>query len=189
VPIGAAVEPFLQHREKQIDTPILVMGLCGSLNPIYTIGDIVIYKTVMASAEDSTNHWKYSSSLLEELTARLADQLPVSPVAAWASQQFINAAEAKKRLGATYGVDVVDMESKAILASFPTDQIATLRVVSDDCEHDLPDLSTAINPDGKLLPLPLIGAMLHHPIGMSRLIRGSLLGLRKLQLLTEALFS
>jgi len=39
-----------------------------------------------------------------------------------------------------------------------------LRVISDDCEHDLPDLTSALSPDGSLQPLPLAIGLLRQPL-------------------------
>jgi hypothetical protein len=66
--------------------------------------------------------------------------------------------------------------------------VAMLRAVSDDCHHDLPDLSAAIAPDGSLRPLPLARSLLSRPIAASHLIRGSLAGLKQLERLTRQLF-
>jgi hypothetical protein len=78
------------------------------------------------------------------------------------------------------------MEGSAILSALPQAQIAMLRVVSDDCEHQLPDLSAAVG--SQLRTLPLITAMLRQPVGSLRLIRGSLRGLKALEQLTRRLF-
>jgi hypothetical protein len=47
-----------------------------------------------------------------------------------------------------------------------------LRVVSDDSKHDIPNLTSAINSDGSLQPLPLAITMIRQPIAATRLIRG-----------------
>ena len=66
---------------------------------------------------------------------------------------------------------------------------ASLRVVSDDFIHDLPDLNKAIHENGNLKFLPLALAMVRQPIAAMRLIEGSLTGLKVLQRITTKLFS
>ena len=84
------------------------------------------------------------------------------------------------------------MEGSAILTALPQAQIAMLRVISDDCEHELPDLSEAIGSQaigtGKLRTLPLVTTLLRQPLGSLRLIRGSLRGLKALEQITRQLF-
>ena len=96
----------------------------------------------------------------------------------------------KHQLGQVYQAGVVDMEGYALLKVLNRlgVAVAMLRVISDDCYYDLPDLNFAINPDGKLEPLPLAMGMLRQPIAATRLIRGALQGLRVLQQVTADLF-
>jgi hypothetical protein len=67
--------------------------------------------------------------------------------------------------------------------------VAMLRVVSDDLTGDLPDLSQAIDGKGNLKTASLAIAMLRQPLAATRLIRGSLIGLKALQQITTELFS
>jgi hypothetical protein len=60
-----------------------------------------------------------------------------------------------------------------------------LRVVSDNAQHDLPNLANAIDQNGALQPLPLAWSMVKQPIAAMRLIRGSLQGLKRLQAVAE----
>jgi nucleoside phosphorylase len=95
-----------------------------------------------------------------------------------ASDRLIWSAAEKRHLGR--GVDVVDMEGFAALEFFLPQGVPTamLRVVSDDEHHDIPDLTPAFNSDGSLQPL-----------AATRLIRGSLVGLKVLEQVTKLLFS
>jgi hypothetical protein len=194
IPIGLAAEPVLRLRAAEMASPVLVMGLCGSLQPVHSIGAVVLYQRVLAAEHTepayqtdapTTQQWSCDATLIQQLPQRLSPTL----VTAWSSERFIQTAAAKQQLAAVHRVEVVDMEAKAILGSLPTANVAMLRVVSDDCNHDLPDLATAISPTGNLLPLHLTRTALRHPIGMSRLISGSLRGLQVLQQVTTALFS
>jgi len=54
---------------------------------------------------------------------------------------------AEKPLGQSYNAEVVDMEGFAALEVLSqAGVVAMLRVISDDCEHDLPDLTSALSP-------------------------------------------
>ncbi|MBV9388464.1 MAG: hypothetical protein JOZ78_18730 [Chroococcidiopsidaceae cyanobacterium CP_BM_ER_R8_30] len=63
-----------------------------------------------------------------------------------------------------------------------------VRVVSDSCHHNIPDLTSAISPSGSLQPLPLALRLIRQPIAGTRLIRGALRGLQVLQQVTTYLF-
>ena len=62
-----------------------------------------------------------------------------------------------------------------------------LRVVSDDCASDLPNLNAAVNADGSLSPLALAMQMLRHPIRARHLIACSLRALGELSAAAEEL--
>jgi nucleoside phosphorylase len=88
----------------------------------------------------------------------------------------------KAHLAQTYNADVVDMEgyiALQFLSQFGI-AVAMVRVVSDDCQHDLPDLSNAFDAAGSLQPFPLALAMLRRPIAAIQLIQGSWQGLTQL---------
>ncbi|HTL89989.1 MAG TPA: phosphorylase [Leptolyngbya sp.] len=176
VPIPAGSErTFNFDRFSNIDN-ILVMGLCGSLSPRFEVGAIALYRSclnISGSVKDCDR----------ALTQRLQNQLQVSPVVGLMSDRVICLAAEKRDLGKAYGAEVVDMEGFAILSQIP---VAMLRVVSDGIEGDLPDLSGVIS-DGKVQTLPMVKAMIRTPIAATRLIRGSLTGLKKLRQLAASL--
>jgi nucleoside phosphorylase len=191
VPIPVGIQPvvrYLQHWQQRSDLKsihtVLVMGLCGSLNPVYGVGDRVLYKD---SLDDQRNRWQGDRSLTQAIQSRL--NVPL--VRALTSDRFVASAQEKQQLAQTYGADVVDMEGTAILKSLEGMNlaIATLRVVSDDCHQDLPDLNHAIDANGSLQPLPMSWGMIRQPIAAARLIRGSLKGLHTLQTIATALLS
>jgi hypothetical protein len=66
--------------------------------------------------------------------------------------------------------------------------VAMLRVISDDVRHNIPNLTNAFD-DGSLQTFPLAMGLLRQPIAATRLVSGSLRGLRVLQDLTTFLFS
>lgn len=192
IPIPMGVEPvkqFLATQQGLKGTSILVMGLCGSLRPLYQIGDCVLYDSALTLATGEVKSWACSTQLSDRLQSRLPT--PLRRVKAWTSDQFVHLAPAKRHLANTYSTEVVDMEATAILEILVGggSEITMLRVVSDDCNHDLPDLSSVISSVGTLMPRPLAMTMLRYPLGSFRLFRGSLIGLRVLREVTAKLFS
>lgn len=151
---------------------ILVMGLCGSLTPRLGVGAVALYTACIDFAGIERNCDR-------ALTHRLQDRFQVSPIRGLTSDRVICSAREKCDLGRTYQADVVDMEGSAVAAL--NGAVAMLRVVSDDTEHDLPDLDGTIDANGKLQPLPLAIALCKRPIAATRLIRGSLVGLNVLR--------
>jgi Phosphorylase superfamily len=166
--------PLAQSAQAQ-SADIIVMGLCGSLTPDLTIGDTVQYRDCLAATGPT---WP---------CAPWPD--PAIPlVTAFTSDRIIHTAADKQSLAHTYQADVVDMEGAAMLSvlgplGIP---VTMLRVVSDDAEHDLPDINAAIDATGNLQPWPLTVGMMRQPIAASRLIRGSMQGLSKLKQLAAA---
>jgi hypothetical protein len=86
----------------------------------------------------------------------------------------------KRRLGDRYRADVVDMESAVCWPPCPQAKVAILRVISDDCSHDLPDIAGAIGPDGSLRADTLARSFLKRPIAALKFISGSLQALKTL---------
>ncbi len=89
----------------------------------------------------------------------------------------------KHRLGETYAVVAIDMESFAVLDFFQAKGIpvAILRVISDDVNQTLPDLSDVFDSEGNLKSLELAKKMVQRPWGAIQLIRSSLIALKKLE--------
>jgi nucleoside phosphorylase len=171
IPIGIApVTKWLETQEINADR-ILVMGLCGALAPELNAGDAVVYTSCQSPAGEV---W----SMIEgfEGLGRI--------VRGVTSDRILTTAQGKREF-AHLG-DVVDMEGMAIARAFPN-RVAMLRVVSDSANQDLPDLSGAISPEGKLLAWPMAKAMIKQPQLSLGLIRGSLGALKMLEKLAQRL--
>ncbi|WP_416667481.1 5'-methylthioadenosine/S-adenosylhomocysteine nucleosidase family protein [Egbenema bharatensis] len=183
-PVTRYLQHWQQHSDLQSIYTVLIMGLCGSLNPSYGVGDVVLYENCL---DQQRNLWQGDRTLNAMIQSRLEAPL----VQALTSDRLIASAQDKQILAQTSGADIVDMEGTAILKTLEGMNlaIATLRVVSDDCHHDLPDLNRAIDANGSLRPLPMAWGMIRQPIAATRLIRGSLKGLKTLQTATTILFS
>jgi purine-nucleoside phosphorylase len=195
IPVGIEpVREYLQQWSKtkdfchEIKPGVLVMGLCGSLTQQYKVGDILLYQDCMYQQQvQDCNH-----PLTSHIQSKVNNQpSTVYIVKSLTSDRIICSATEKRYLGETMGVDVVDMEGFAALEFFNQIgvEVAMLRVVSDDCHHDIPDISAAINSDGSLQPLSLALRFMRQPIAATRLIRGSLQGLKVLEQVTQSLFS
>jgi hypothetical protein len=201
VPIGTksvknCLEKWCAGRTFPTDRPqkILLMGLCGSLSPQYRVGDAVIYRDCLyASNLSNTQIQTCSHELFERLEQLLKHK--IKTVRGLRSDRLIWSATEKARLGQLYTADVVDMEGFAVIETlqsiFPTQtpEIGIIRVVSDDCDRDIPNLEGAIDVNGSLQTFPLAMSFLKQPIAAARLIRGSLKGLKALEQLTGELFS
>jgi hypothetical protein len=129
-----------------------------------------------------------SQAILQKLQSQ--ENLPtIAHVQALSTARVICRAQDKLKLASQFPASVVDMEGWVALQDLHKRgmAVAMLRVVSDDCQHDLPDLSAAFSAEGQLLPLPLALGMIRQPLGALRLIRGSLRGLKVLEQLAAAL--
>lgn len=196
IPIGPApltkylenllqVRHFWQHPQPKV----LLMGLCGSLTPSYSVGEIVLYQSCIYGSNASTSLQYCDLELTNTLHKRLPER--VASVRALTSDRLIYTATEKRHLGQLYNTSVVDMEGFATLEMLNRAGVAVamLRVISDDCDHNLPDLSLALSSDGSLQSLPLAISLLKQPIAAARLIRGGLKGLQVLRKVTTCLFA
>lgn len=187
IPIGMHnVSQYLAQKYLQTIPPqqVLLMGLCGSLSPLYSVGDIVLYQKC----------WDLNRSTVKtnpELTQMIQRKLSVDLVTGLTSDRLICQAAEKLQLSQTYPVSVVDMEGYVYIQELQRQAIsvAMLRVVSDDLLGDIPDLNSAIDPKGNLQTIPMAIAFLQQPLAAIRLIRGSLTGLKSLQKITTQVFS
>ncbi|MBR8829266.1 MAG: phosphorylase [Gomphosphaeria aponina SAG 52.96 = DSM 107014] len=177
IPVGInALTGYLTNYE--LKSVVLLMGLCGSLSPQYVAGDVVICRECVTK-EGSWECDRRVTSLLEE-------RLGVAQVRGYTSDRLIWSAGEKRQLGELLQAQVVEMEGVAVLKNLP--QVAIVRVVSDDCFGDIPDLTPAISADGSLLRVKLATTMLRNPLAARRLVWGSFKGLHKLQLITKKIF-
>jgi hypothetical protein len=198
IPVGPdPLRAFLRdwHPAQPLNQPprVLVMGLCGALTPTLRIGDAVLYDTCTDGiVPDYSSIQPCDVKLCKEILQKLERDgaPPIAGVRALTTAAVVSRATDKAALAQASGADVVDMEGWVALNDLRQRgmAVAMVRVVSDDCQHDLPDLSAAFSPTGQLLPLPLALGMMRQPRGALRLIRGSLTGLKKLEQLTTALF-
>lgn len=197
IPIGvSALTKYLKelrqagHFSSHSQPRVLLMGLCGSLTPRHSIGDIVLYESCVYQSQDTT---QLLQACDPTLTAWLYDKLKEKAVLvkALTSDRLVYSAAEKHTLNQLHNAEVVDMEGFATLDVLHQAGVAVamVRVISDDSQHNLPNLTSAISPDGSLLPLPLAIGMIRQPIAATRLIQGALYGLRALQEVTTLLFT
>lgn len=190
IPAGpAAFRAFLEtweDRSRFQDQEILLIGLGGSLSPQHSVGDGILLEQVWDAAGGyGAKGYQCDRALTDELAQRL--RVPVETGVT--CDRVITTVKEKRRLGDRYQADVVDMESAVLLATLPQTKVAILRVISDDCSHDLPDISGAIAPDGKLRADTLARSFLKRPVAALKFISGSLQALKSLEQITLTLFN
>lgn len=196
IPIPVGPKPVAEYLERlqqegyfqrYAQPRVLLMGLCGSLTPQHVVGSVVIYQDCVY---ESVAPGRVVQVCDRELTNSLHHKLDANLVTGFTSDRIIWSAAEKGKLGKIYSAGVVDMEGFAALEALNQSQIAVamVRVVSDDCHHNLPDLTPALSPDGSLQPLPLALRLIRQPRAGAQLIRGALRGLQVLQQVTACLF-
>lgn len=180
---------WLLARSQTPDRPqhILLMGLCGSLQPQYGIGDIVLCDRNFSGFSPGAG-----LDCDRNFNAALVTKCPnLVRGNAITVRELVHSAQAKQALAHGLGnPGIVEMEGYALLNVLQPKEfsVSMLRVVSDDCHHDVPDLTVAIAADGTIKPLPLAGCFLRQPLGAIRLINGSLRALNQLKRITQQLF-
>ncbi len=210
--VGAgAVAQRLQEAETQkllaSCRHVLVMGLAGSLSPQLEVGEVVVYQDILVprSAAVVANlglilppEGDYPDFPCDhDYTALLLQRLPgARSVVALSSDRLIHHAPEKLSLGQQSGAAVVDMEAIAAhhyLHHLPGRSpehalsLGMIRVISDDGQTTLPDLSPAFRADGSIDGLSMAGIFLQNPLAAVRLIQGSLQALAILEKTTTQL--
>lgn len=173
------------NQQNKLNQGVLMMGLCGSLNQRYGVGDIVLYQDCVYQEKGKNCH----SNLTKDIYNQLGDK--VYFVKGLTSDRLTSLAAEKQNLHLQSTADVVDMEGFTFLEFFQQLGLSTaiLRVISDDAFHDIPDLKTAISADGSLQPLPLALTFIRQPLAATRLIIGSLQALKVLETVAYCLVS
>jgi Phosphorylase superfamily len=187
MPLSKALETLKPDLQFALPQPqILLMGLCGSLSPEQAIGDVVLYQSCL---QEDNQGQACDQELTDRLSHLLKDRLTIKRVKSLTTSRVIYQAAEKRNLRTQYDADVVDMEGAIVLTSLTQAGIAVamLRVVSDDCHHNIPNLNSAIRADGSLNALALAMQFLQEPIAATRLIWGAMRGLRSLQRVTTCL--
>ncbi|MGF1538974.1 MAG: phosphorylase [Pleurocapsa sp.] len=181
IPLG------VDRREEYLDREnlgqnLLVLGLCGGLSPQYALGEPVIYRGCYSL---EGNFLATDTRLTEAIKKQLPQATVVNSLT---SDRPICRAKEKLDLAQRYPTQVVDMEGYGCLQSLQNSDVAVamVRVVSDDCLDDIPNLELAIE-DGKLNSSLLAIAMLRRPLAAIRLIQGSLAGLKTLHQVAQCL--
>jgi hypothetical protein len=163
---------------------VLMTGLCGGLVPELGIGDRVLYEACRSAAGAELGLLESDRELTRQIRQTLGPA--IKPVTAVMSERVVARAVDKRQLALRFCADVVDMEGFAALHQLTEVGVAMamVRVVSDDCRHNIPNLAAAIDANGSLKPIPLAVAMLKQPIAALHLIYGSTKSLKILQNLT-----
>jgi hypothetical protein len=194
IPIGPkALSAHLHHLVATDSFPrpasrILLMGLGGGLNEDLHVGDAVLIQQCGEVDDNRHVHWQVCDDTLDPAIA--PGVFSVSSGRLISTDHVVSTISEKTYLSSHYRADVVDMEGFTALhiLSEAGHLVSILRVVSDDCHHELPDFSAIVSPTGSLLPLKLVFAFLMRPLAALHLITGSLQGLKSLRLLTLQLF-
>lgn len=176
-PAGAAAARGLGAESGRI----VILGLCGALEPGLRVGDAVVCESAAFGA-------RYAFD--EAFTHELAQHLGARVVRARTVDRVVTT-RAERALLHGGGAAVAEMEGAHLLAALAgrACTVAMLRVVSDAGEYDLPDLSAAIDDEGRLHPLRTALAMLRAPRAAVRFIRDARRGLAALERTAAALLA
>ena len=195
IPVGKlAVTQYLhdwrQNNPGFSPTGVILMGLGGSLSAEVGLGQAVVVESCLNYQNNQGNQEKQSDRTLTDwVQQRLGRN--IRRVQGLTSDRVIASATEKKELGKRFNRQVVEMEGWAVLDFFrELETPATIiRVISDDVEQSLPDLSKIYNGRGQLNAIALVFALGKQPIAGFKLIVGSLKSLKILNKITKKLLS
>jgi adenosylhomocysteine nucleosidase len=160
---------------------VLVIGLCGALDPMLAVGDAVVYNRIAASPAATALDASLSSACAEALGRPLVTAATVDHV--------VGDVAGKDAVRASTGAAVIDMEAAPLAAALAGRgaRIVMVRIVSDAAQTELPDLRGVYTPEGALRPLRLTAALLRSPIRGTSFVRNALHALQSLQAAATAL--
>ncbi len=174
---------------------VLLMGLAGGLSSEHRVGDAMVLRRVW---HDCTGEGEGDGDEVVEcdfeLTGQVAKRLRCEMGIGVTCDRVITTVKEKQGLGDRYSADVVDMESATLLKVFSEStklglpKVVILRVISDACDHDLPDISRAVAPDGALNTRMLFRQFVARPGAAIRFIKNALIGLSRLSKQASVLF-
>lgn len=143
---------------------VVVMGLCGALDPALDVGDAIVYADIIDG--DTI------IALDPELTAELEARFGRAGMRAAFSEHVVTTASAKLALAERTLAEVVDMEAAPLARACAARgiRVAMVRIVSDDSSGDLPPLGNVYSADGKLKPFDVATALLSTPARSLRFI-------------------
>ena len=154
---------------------VLVLGLCGAVDPVLRVGDAVVYARICDGSD--------TIELDAQLTRACAAACGTVPVAAACVDRVIGGVAAKAALRAATGAAVIDMEAAAIARACRDRgvRLGMVRIVSDDADSELPDLSGVYDAQGALRPVALAAALVRRPLRGVRFVRNALRALGELR--------
>ncbi|MDC0835109.1 Adenosylhopane nucleosidase HpnG [Geitlerinema sp. FC II] len=179
IPVGIdPVRQFLKTWKTQHPqvSRVLVMGLAGSLSPQFAPGrGTLCHECVTPDGTQVTT----KSNWVESLSLNLPE------VRACSVETAVVRVEEKRQLYRNTQAQIVEMEGLAVFEAFS--EAAMVRVISDGSDRNLPDLSDAIDPTGRLKSLPLTFTFVRQPRAAFYLIRGAIAGLKTLKKIAETI--
>lgn len=180
VPLGATPIPRWLDPILTLDPlpkSLILLGLAGSLQRELTVGTVVVCHDFITPQGD---RFSTDPTLAQHVASHLGSG---AQVVGYTSDRVITKAQEKQALGQQFEAAIVEMEGAIVaqtLAQYGIN-LVMVRVISDDCDGNLPNLDGTIAPDGSLKPLTLAQRFSQNPIAALRLIRGSITALRQLQ--------
>jgi nucleoside phosphorylase len=149
---------------------VLVTGLCGGLTKFEREYELVNYANCLSDRDK--NGLACNEPLIETLSTTLSSHRIRCRIVDGITSPRVATNRADREALARSGANVVDMESYEILALAALARIpaAVLRVVSDSCDREIPDLNKAIDTEGNFDGRKALRIALGSPVRTLRLI-------------------
>lgn len=155
VPAGSAAASAL---EGAAGSSFVILGLCGALDPALHVGDVIACAGAIFGSESLAFDAALTAHVGEATGARRGGH-------ALTLDRIVTARAERAALYRETGAAVVEMEGFHLAQRLAGQgcTVAMVRIVSDDASYDLPDISGAIDADGRLRPLALLAAFARAP--------------------------
>jgi len=141
---------------------LVSFGFAGGLTPEWSPGDVLV--AGMITGPDGTNYLPNLglSLLLGSTLGRYG--LNSRPATVLGVESVVASVESKRRLAKGHVAAAVDMESYAMAKAASARPFVVVRVIIDPASRAIPpSVLTALDDNGDVRPLALIGSLLRHP--------------------------
>lgn len=182
LPIGIKAVKKLLISKKIPQTSVILVGLGGSLSPKYKVGNVLIYQSCSYIDKNGKINTKYCDFTLNTF---LQNKLNVPMVKGLTVNNLIHSSLTKINLNKLSNAEVVDMESYEVMNYFKS--VSVIRVISDNYDDNLPDLNSAITPEGKLNNVKMAIEFIKKPLKAVKLINNALISLKVLEKVSKQL--
>lgn len=170
---GTNVELNLKPVLKEYNvSTVISIGVSGGITNDVQYGDVVIQEIIYCQKKDTT--FSSSKKLIDEFSKLFVNSQNCYKIKNGVTvDQVISTKDEKQKLSTLFPSSLIDMETFYIanLSNEKGIPMISIRLILDNYDELLPDLSTVLNEKGHIQPVNLIKKILKNPVLIIHLIK------------------